>query len=51
MVNALHGNSSSTNSGSNSNNYSELEYPMMRDRREGRSPMSRRSYMEAKEMH
>ena len=45
------GNSSSTNSGSNSNNYSELEYPMMRDRREGRSPMSRRSYMEAKEMH
>lgn len=40
-----------TNSNSNLNNYSELEYPMMRDRREGRSPMSRRSYMEAKEMH
>lgn len=34
-----------------SRNYSEYEYPMMRDKREGRSPMSRRTYMEAKEMH
>ena len=35
--------------------YSESEYPKinfaMRDSREGRSPASRRSYMEAKEMH
>lgn len=35
--------------------YQEWEYPSMklgmRDSREGRSPMSRRSYMEAKEMH
>ena len=57
------GNSSSgSSSGSNSSgggdsssggsrNYSEYEYPMMRDKREGRSPMSRRTYMEAKEMH
>lgn len=49
------GNSSSSSgnggSRSGSNNYSELEYPMMRDKREGRSPMSRRNYMEAKEMH
>lgn len=34
-----------------SRNYSELEYPMMRDSREGRSPMSRKTYMESKEMH
>ena len=57
------GNSSSgSSSGSNSSgggdsssggsrNYSEYEYPMIRDKREGRSPMSRRTYMEAKEMH
>lgn len=46
------GNSSSSPNGSNSAiNYSELEYPMMRDKREGRSPMSRKSYMESKEMH
>lgn len=32
-------------------NYTEIDYPMMRDKREGRSPMSRRTYMEAKEMH
>ena len=31
--------------------YMEWEYPGMRDKREGRSPMSRRTYMEAKEMH
>ena len=34
-----------------SRNYSEYEYPMMRDSREGRSPMSRKTYMESKEMH
>lgn len=36
---------------SSTRHYSELEYPMMRDSREGRSPMSRKSYMESKEMH
>ena len=48
------GSSSSTSgdhSGGSSRNYSEYEYPMMRDKREGRSPMSRRTYMESKEMH
>lgn len=44
------GGQSSSNSNS-SRNYSEFEYPMMRDKREGRSPVSRRTYMEAKEMH
>jgi hypothetical protein len=44
------GNSNGSSSGS-SRNYSEHEYPMMRDSREGRSPMSRKSYMESKEMH
>ena len=34
-----------------SRNYNELEYTMMRDDREGRSPMVRKMYMEAKEMH
>lgn len=36
-----------------SRNYMEREYAPfeMRDSREGRSPMSRRSYMESKEMH
>ena len=36
-----------------SRGYSEREYPLleMRDNREGRSPMSRKSYMESKEMH
>lgn len=49
--------SSSTSTGSNGSNshgirnYSEYEYPMMRDRREGRSPMSRKTYMESREMH
>ena len=44
---------SSTNGSMNgsSRNYTEREYPVqMRDRREGRSPISRRTYMEAKEM-
>lgn len=32
--------------------YGEYVYPItMRDRREGRSPMSRKTYMESKEMH
>lgn len=31
--------------------YMEWDYPMMRDKREGRSYMSRKTYMEAKEMH
>lgn len=32
--------------------YGEMEMPMtMRDSREGRSPMSRRTYMESKQMH
>ena len=49
------GGSNSSNSGSsNSRSFHEMEYPYpidMRDRREGRSPMSRKMYMEAKEMH
>lgn len=39
------------NSGGSSKQYSEKEYDIMRDRREGKSPMSRRTYMEAKESH
>lgn len=45
-------NSSSNNTGSR--NYGgDYMYPVMevRDRREGRSPMSRKNYMESKEMH
>lgn len=35
-----------------SRHYSEREYPVeIRDYREGRSPMSRRMYMESKELH
>lgn len=45
------GNGTSSSNSSSSRNYSEFEYPMMRDKREGRSPMSRRTYMESKEMH
>lgn len=44
----------SNGNSSGSRNYTEMTYPYpieMRDRREGRSPTSRRSYMEAKEMH
>lgn len=41
--------------GGGTRGYTEREYPQMRldmrDPREGRSPMSRRSYMESKEMH
>lgn len=46
------GNSSSNGGGTR--NYTEREMPFgesMRDRREGRSPMSRKMYMESKEMH
>lgn len=39
------------NNGGSSKQYSEKEYDIMRDRREGKSPMSRRTYMEAKESH
>lgn len=48
------GTSSSSSNSSGTRNYSEREMPfgeMMRDRREGRSPMSRKTYMESKEMH
>ena len=51
------GNSSNSGGGSSSNgsgtrNYSERDLgAIMRDQREGRSPMSRKSYMESKEMH
>jgi hypothetical protein len=34
-----------------SRQYMEWDYPTMRDKREGRSYMSRKTYMEAKEMH
>lgn len=50
--NSSHG--SSSNSGSNGGNsqYSEREFPgAFQDLREGRSPRSRRMYMEAKETH
>jgi hypothetical protein len=44
------GGSSSGSSGTR--NYSERDLaPIMRDQREGRSPMSRKMYMESKEMH
>jgi hypothetical protein len=45
--------SSSSGNGSGRSHYSEDRIPydmVMRDRREGQSPMSRRRYMEAKEM-
>ena len=45
------GNESNMSSGNNTRSYMEWNYPMERDRREGRSPMSRKTYMEAKEMH
>ena len=41
----------SMSSGNNTRSYMEWNYPMERDRREGRSPMSRKTYIEAKEMH
>lgn len=46
------GNSSSGSNGISSSSYSERELPIeLRDYREGRSGRSRRTYMEAKEMH
>ena len=47
------GNNSSSNMSSSSgqNYYTERDYPTMRDSREGRSPMRRRMYMEAKSAH
>jgi hypothetical protein len=44
-------NHTSMSSGGNTRSYMEWNYPMERDHREGRSPMSRKTYMEAKEMH
>lgn len=49
-------NSGSSNNGSNSGgngsrNYTERDYMLMRDSREGRSPMSRKTYVESKELH
>lgn len=39
-------------SGGGTRGYGEYMYPIdMRDRREGRSPMSRKTYIESKEMH
>lgn len=43
--------SSNGNNGGSNRSYYEVEYPIMRDPREGRSPASRKNYMEAKEMH
>ena len=45
------GNGSTMSSSGNNRSYMEWDYPMERDKREGRSPMSRKTYMEAKEMH
>ena len=45
------GNEGNMSSGNNTRSYMEWNYPVERDRREGRSPMSRKTYMEAKEMH
>ena len=50
--NDQNGSSSASMNGNNASGYWEQEMPrMMRDEREGRSPMSRKSYMETKEMH
>lgn len=46
------GSSSNSSSGNNSSYYTEKEFPnAFMDSREGRSPRSRRMYMEAKETH
>ena len=51
MRSSGHG-SSGSNHSSSSAQYTEKEYPMeWRDHREGRSPKSRRMYMESKETH
>lgn len=43
--------STSSSNGNGTRYYTELEMPIMRDHREGRSPMIRKNYMESKEMH
>lgn len=50
---SMGGNRGSMNNGNyGSKGYNEYVYPIaMRDRREGRSPLSRKTYMESKEMH
>ena len=49
--NSNNSSSSQGQSGESSRQYSEKEYDIIRDRREGKSPMSRRTYMEAKDSH
>ena len=44
-------NNSSSNGQGGSRQYGDKEYTYMRDDREGKSPMSRRMYMESKEKH
>lgn len=44
-------NMESGTSSSNTQYYTEKDYPMMRDSREGRSPMRRKMYMESKAVH
>jgi hypothetical protein len=56
MYGGDNGNQHSSSTGNNSNGngtrqYGDKEYPYMRDDREGKSPMSRRMYMESKEKH
>ena len=46
------GGGGSSSGGSGARGYSERDLgQIMRDQREGRSPMSRKSYMESKDMH
>ena len=47
---SMRGNSGSYNGNTGSRAYLE-SYPMMRDYREGKSPISRKTYMETKETH
>lgn len=47
---SMGGFSGNTNA-SSSRSYMEWDYPTMRDKREGKSYMSRKTYMESKEMH
>lgn len=50
--NSSNSGSSSSSNGSGNRGYSERDLgTIMRDSREGRSPMSRKNYMESKEMH
>jgi hypothetical protein len=45
------GNSGSSNGGSSTSYYTEMPMEMMRDPREGRAALRRRTYMEGKEQH